>query len=178
MCVTKAESKSHSCWLFRNPKPHGNPLNKEQSDVMMVCTKPIFILIVLSIMAGCSDGRPLRVPVSGRVMIDGKPVEYGFVQILPENDRPAIGKLGPGGKFVLGTFEDDDGCVLGNHKVTVIANESEGFAGKAQRWHAPKKYINPASSNLRVEITKATNDLLIELTWEGGKPFVENFGTE
>ncbi|MEZ5939936.1 MAG: hypothetical protein R3C18_01005 [Planctomycetaceae bacterium] len=131
-------------------------------------------LVVL--LAGCSDGRPARVPVSGRVLIDGKPLETGVVQVIPANDRAASGKLGPDGRFTLTTFTEDDGCVLGTHVVTVIANES--IDPQSQRWHAPKKYCDPASSGLTIEIQKATDDLVIELSWDGAEPFVEHYDAE
>ena len=44
-------------------------------------------------------------------------------------------------------------------------------------WHAPKKYAQPSSSGLSVEITEATDSLLVELSWDGRPgPVVERFG--
>ena len=58
----------------------------------------------------------------------------------------------------------------------MIATES--INGSSQRWHAPKKYITPETSGLEIDIQKATDSLVIELSWEGGAPFVEHFGSE
>ena len=135
-----------------------------------------FALIGLVSSLGCSDGRPQRVPVAGQVLIDGEPLGYGFIQVIPANDRPATGKIGPDGRFQLTTFEPNDGCVSGNHSVTVIANESLGATG--QRWHAPKKYMDPSTSELQVNVEGATQSLTIELSWDGGEPFVESFEAE
>jgi hypothetical protein len=41
------------------------------------------------------------------------------------------------------------------------------------KWHAPKKYFRYKSSGLTEEITGPTDSLVINLTWDGGKPFVE-----
>lgn len=112
--------------------------------------------------AGCSDGRPERIPVSGQVLIDGQPLEHGFVQVIPANDRAATGKLGPNGRFQLTTFETNDGCVPGTHPVAVIANES--IDARSLRWHAPKSYMNPDVSQLVVDVKEATDSLKIELT--------------
>lgn len=125
---------------------------------------------------GCGDGLPPRVPISGQVLIDGKPLESGFIQVQPSNARPATGKIGSDGRFTLTTMSDNDGCVLGTHLVTVIANKSEG--PYAMRWFAPKKYADMTTSDLKLEVTEPRDDVVIRLNWEGGKPFVERFEKE
>ncbi|MBN2293200.1 MAG: hypothetical protein JXM70_12290 [Pirellulales bacterium] len=132
--------------------------------------------ILLIILAGCGDGRPHRVPVSGQILIDGKPLSQGTIRLVSENARPATGTIGPDGRFSLGTYERDDGCVPGRHRVAVVALEI--INGSAQRWHAPKKYAQPGSSGLSVDISEATDSLSIELSWNGQPgPVVERFGS-
>jgi lysophospholipase L1-like esterase len=121
------------------------------------------------------EARPKRVPVAGRVLIDGKPLAAGFVQLYPAHDRAAIGHIGPDGRFTLATFEPNDGCVLGKHRATVTGRESKG--GNALLWLAPKKYSNANISGLEVEIVGPTDNLEIKLTWDGGKPFIENLAS-
>ena len=41
------------------------------------------------------------------------------------------------------------------------------------RWLAPPKYADFRKSGLSFEITEPIDDLVIELTWDGGKPFVK-----
>jgi hypothetical protein len=131
------------------------------------------IIVLLSLLsAGCGDGRPRRVPVSGRVTVDGTPLKAGFVQIYPDNDRAASGPIGPDGRFTLTTFEKEDGCVLGKHRALVIASEHK--SAYVVKWLAPKKYSAVNTSGLEVEIAGPTDDLEIKLTWDGGKPFVED----
>ncbi len=125
--------------------------------------------------AGCVRG-PRIVPVSGQVLIDGKPLEHGFVQVIPEGYRAASGKIGPDGRFQLTTFAPNDGCAVGSHPATVIGVET--INPTSQRWHAPKKYADPATSGLTVTIEGPTDSLTIKLTWDGGKPFVEHFSKE
>lgn len=136
------------------------------------CTVLWFVPAVL-LLAGCSDYRPERVPVSGRVVIDGQPLEHGFVRFIAPKDRPSVAELGPDGRFELTCFTQKDGSVLGKHVVTVTAAES--LSPQSQKWHAPKRYADPATSGLSATIDGPTEDLLLELTWGGGKPFVERF---
>src|SRR5262245_52017424 len=86
---------------------------------------------------GCDSG-PKIVPASGTVLIDGVPLTHGVVQIVPDDFRPASGKIEPDGRFTLTTLKPDDGCLVGTHKATVVATESLGPG--AQKWHAPRKY--------------------------------------
>lgn len=141
--------------------------------------KTLLSLVVLLILGpsilGCGRGVTL-VKVSGKVMIDGKPLERGFVQVIPKDSRAASGVIGPGGVYTLTTFENEDGCVLGTHTVTVLANENKG--PMAMHWFAPKKYADPASSGLTLEIKEETTTADINLSWEGGKPFTEKFEDE
>lgn len=133
--------------------------------------------LLLMSLAGCGDGRPQRVPVSGQVLIDGKPLCQGAIRLVSENARPATGMIGPDGRFSLGTYERDDGCVPGQHQIVVVALEI--LDGSSQQWHAPKKYAQPATSGLNVEITEPTDSLLIELSWGGQRgPVVERFGSD
>lgn len=128
-------------------------------------------LIAAAALTGCSDGRPQRVPVSGQVLIDGEPLTMGIVQFVPNGTRPAAGKIDAEGRFTLTSFDGGDGVVLGKHRVMVAAKEMIGES-KA-KWHAPPKYADFRNSGLEYEITEPTDDLTIELTWDGGKPFVE-----
>lgn len=134
-----------------------------------------FVTLGLAVsVAGCGDGRPERVPVSGRVLIDGEPLPLGVIQVIPADARVAQGKIGSDGRFELTTYEKGDGCVPGTHSVAVISREI--LNASAQRWLAPKKYTQPSTSELTVNIDGATDDLVVELTWDGQGPFVERAG--
>jgi len=119
------------------------------------------------------------VKVSGRVLIDGKPVEHGFVQVAPDGYRAAMAPIGKDGRFTLSTSPDadGDGVAIGTHPAAVIALEN--LTPGSQRWHAPKKYNSITTSNLTVVIDGTTDDLVINLTWKdsGQKgPYVESSG--
>jgi hypothetical protein len=133
-----------------------------------------FYLCALAIVliAGCSDGRPKRVPISGQVLIDGKPLTYGYVQLVPADSRSSEGKLDSDGRFTLACFDRADGAVLGRHAVAVLAGET--ISSTKTRWHAPKKYADHRTSGLTEEISGSNENLVIKITWDGGKPFVED----
>lgn len=97
-------------------------MNKLQQYQLLSAIAAVAILL-----SGCGDSHPKRVPVSGRVLIDGKPVETGYIQLVPAEDCPATGTLGRGGRFTLTTFDEGDGCVLGQHRVAVTAREQKGL---------------------------------------------------
>lgn len=144
-------------------------------------TKTMHLLAGLSatllvVAAGCGGGRPGLVPVSGVVTIDGQPVTAGQVSLMPKGKRSAIGRLDEKGRFTLSSYELGDGAPIGTHLVTVTA--VEGVTERSNRWLAPKKYSNKLNANLWVTIEGPTDDLNIELTWEGSPhdgPFVEKF---
>ena len=130
----------------------------------------VLLVVGLLFIAGCDDGRPRRVPVSGQVLIDGKPVAAGVVKIVPNDARPAYGQLDEEGRFTLTTFDKDDGCVEGTHRVMVLGRcEKNG----RYHWLAPKKYWSPKNRELTTTIEGATDSLVIELKWDGGKPYSE-----
>lgn len=111
--------------------------------------------------AGCNDGRPTRVPVSGTVTLDGQPLTYGNVRFVPTSDRPSSGKLDERGRFTLQCYDGGDGAVVGPHRIQVSA--SEIIDGNKVVWHAPKAYSNFRSSGLTYEVTESVDDLVIEL---------------
>jgi hypothetical protein len=129
------------------------------------------LLLLLWIATGCSDGRPSRVPVTGKVLIDGRPLTHGYVRFIPEGARPSSGTLDSEGRFTLSCYEGADGAVVGKHRVEVSGMQS--VSEWKARWHAPKKYADHGSSGITKEVTGPTDVMLIELSWEGGSPFTE-----
>lgn len=125
----------------------------------------------LLIVAGCGDGRPARVPVSGRVLIDGKPLSAGNIRVYPAANRAATAKIEPDGRFTLSTYEFGDGCVIGVHPVSVMG--STLLNARTMRWFAPKKYASAQTSGLVLDVKDPTDSAQIQLNWDGGKQFDE-----
>ncbi|MEM9352317.1 MAG: hypothetical protein AAGA92_04835 [Planctomycetota bacterium] len=133
----------------------------------------LFFAILGTILAasGCGDGLPTRVKVAGKVLIDGQPLPQGNIKFVPSGGRPSAGKVQPDGSFVLTCYDGNDGVIPGRHRVQISASEILGES--KVRWHAPKKYADFRTSDLTFEINEPNEDLTIELTWDGGKPFTE-----
>jgi hypothetical protein len=108
------------------------------------------------------------------VLIDGQPLKRGEIQFISAAGRPSIGRLDQEGRFRLSCYEENDGALVGSHKVTITA--AEGLGPTQTRWFAPKKYSDYRTSGLTEEITGPTEDLIINITWDGGHEFIETEG--
>jgi len=115
--------------------------------------------------SGCSDGRPERVPVSGKVLIDGQPVNSGTIRFKPVQGRVATGVIQSDGFFTMSTFEDGDGVVPGTHAVTVSSKDES--SPNQVRYNVPNKYRDPDQSGLSETIEGPNDSLVINLTWDG-----------
>ena len=80
---------------------------------------------------GCNN-RPEMAPVQGTVTLDGKPLPGGRVMFAPVasgEDKlvgaSALGHIQKDGTFVLTTYEDGDGAVVGTHYPVVMENRQD-----------------------------------------------------
>jgi hypothetical protein len=105
--------------------------------------------------------------VSGQVLIDGKPLTYGFVRFSSGDGRVSMGRIDENGRFRLTCYEPGDGAIVGTHRVAVLTHEIIGDA--KVKWHAPQKYANYATSGLTQEISEPTDSIVINLSWDEKK---------
>lgn len=92
--------------------------------------KIIFPLALLALMPvfGCQKSEFPTSPVTGVVMCEGQPVANAivFFQPVPSGETVRVGKQGfsytdAQGRFTIGTYDTDDGAVVGKHSVRVAA---------------------------------------------------------
>jgi hypothetical protein len=109
--------------------------------------------------AGCSDNRPMTVPITGSVTIDGKPPgESGniyFTVIQPAEGyprRPASGAFDVDGVYRVMSWAPDDGLVPGHYTVSVVP-------GDASKTVIPKKYHQSKTSGLEVDISPDKDEI-------------------
>jgi hypothetical protein len=124
---------------------------------------------LVAIIPGCggdpNDVPP--VPASGTVTYQGKPLETGTIQFVPEKGRPAIGKI-EGGRFTLTTVKEGDGAAPGKHAVAVSSMKQ---TAPPQPGAEPEtvsaidaKYNSTGSSGLTAEIPAAgKTDIVIDI---------------
>jgi hypothetical protein len=55
----------------------------------------------------------------------------------------------------------------------VSITSAQGLGPDATRWFAPKKYSDYRTSGLTQEIAGPTDNLVINISWDGGHEFVE-----
>jgi hypothetical protein len=134
--------------------------------------RPMLLAFAVATVAGCGDGRPARVPVSGIVFMDGQPLTRGYVKFVPANGRPSVGSISENGEFKLTCYDGNDGAIPGTHRVQVTANRI--ITNTKIEWHAPSKYADFRTSAIEIEVLEPVDNLKIELTSDGRKyPFVE-----
>jgi hypothetical protein len=125
--------------------------------------------------AGCSQSLPPPksvVAVSGKVVdAAGEPVRFASIVFEPK-DRgrgvEATGMLDKNGKFTLRTYSNSepDGAVKGSYLVRLEPLEA-GVLGKIPKGLSPtlipEMYLDAKTSNLTVDITDDTDDLVLKL---------------
>jgi hypothetical protein len=121
------------------------------------------LLLLVGICVGCSDGKPEIVPVSGQVLLDGKPLTFGFIRFAPtEGGRLSMGRIDENGHFRLTCYESGDGAIVGTHRIAVFAHEVVGQ--NKIRWIVPRRYSDYSTSGLTQVISAPTDSLVIRLT--------------
>ena len=123
--------------------------------------------LALAALVGCDRG-PTLVPVTGKVLYKGKPLEFGSVMFQPPSGQPAVGEIQPDGTFTLSTFRPDDGAVVGTHKVRIACYESQrrGTAkGPGEqslgRLLIPMKYTLFDQSGLTADVREDQNEPIV-----------------
>ena len=87
----------------------------------------LIVGLLLAGVVGCGGEPDPPVPVSGKVLYGGKPVEGATVTFLPaESGRSASGKTGADGAFTLTTNKTNDGAKPGEYVVTIAKVEAKG----------------------------------------------------
>jgi hypothetical protein len=132
---------------------------------------PLFVLVIL---AGCNRG-PKMTSVTGKVIYNGRPLEFGVVMFQPSSGQPAQGDIQPDGTFNLSTYHLNDGAVLGKHKIRIACYESmrPGTArGPGERTLGkplvPEKYTLFDQSGLTADVSETNHEFTFELSGPAG----------
>ena len=143
-------------------------------------------LFSLAGLVGCGSGPEVdTVPVTGKVTLDGEPVEGATVDFVPDipKGRSAVGRTDRHGAYTLMTVEPGDGALPGSYRIRVRktsdstapithANQEEA-SGRASNMsrrsevthELPAKYANKDESGLKAEVTAdGGNNFPLKLT--------------
>lgn len=83
-------------------------------------TKVVLSMLACILFIGCGPGLPRRAPTTGTVTVQGRPIAGAVVQFLCKGSpRISMGKTDTEGDFVLTTYEEGDGAVVGTNLVSV-----------------------------------------------------------
>jgi hypothetical protein len=106
---------------------------------------------VLSVLAGC--GRSDMAAVSGKVTLDGQPLENAFLEFVPTGDKGSVssGRTNAAGEYELMFSRDTRGAFLGPHKVRITTKEITVDEKQREVW-LPEKV--PARYNAQTELTR------------------------
>jgi hypothetical protein len=136
------------------------------------------MFVVLSM--GCSSENRIETgTVSGTVTYNGDPLQIGSLLFVPVAGGPsAEANIGTDGSFEMGTYDDDDGAVLGEHKVMITAFTSPGGSGLpedvidgdgAPVSVIPDFYGDLEKSGLKVDVKSGDNAIDFVLTSKAGE---------
>lgn len=118
-------------------------------------------LLGLLPLPGCGGSPDVDVPdtaaASGVVLYQGKAVNEADVTFHPQGEgHPGVGRTDAEGRFVLTTYDAEDGAVVGTHAVTIRLMPTGGLPGmEAKSTGAaaiPQKYADPSTSPLTAEV--------------------------
>jgi hypothetical protein len=117
-------------------------------------------LAVLSfLLAGCGKSEEELVPVTGTVLVDGKPAAGAAVVLHPAdgtgNGTHPLGQVDAAGNFQLTTVRSGDGAAPGQYKVTLTQYVSGPVKRGVEGEDAPAKNLIP-DKYARAETTPLT----------------------
>lgn len=113
--------------------------------------------LLLLVAGGCGESRPATYPVTVTVTYaDKKPVPGAQVVLMSaEGNVSSRGAAGDDGSCSLTTYQQNDGALLGKHKVLIA--QPPHIGDPEAPYKGPKiasKFANFASSGLEVEVTE------------------------
>ncbi len=130
------------------------PHQRATSATSFGCAKLglLAVAVLSATTIGC--GSPRRVPVTGAITLDGKPVEGASVMFVPiEHGPAATGVTDAEGRYRLATI-NEEGAAPGEYRVSVVKADYKGAPadkGGVEDVKAFKSEGAEAESRLRVE---------------------------
>jgi len=118
----------------------------------------ISVALTAALLGSTGCGRSGLVRVRGRVAYsDGSPVPVGRV-LIDAGGKPtgAWGRIGPDGRFTIGTLEENDGIAPGIFRVAIVDAAMTGPDGSGKLLVA-SKFSDFATSGLEFKVPEQTD---------------------
>ena len=148
--------------------PHSPTKTRTPHDL-----KPVLVIVGLCIAAsGCGEKQFPVAPAEGKIICQGKPLECGSVIFQPRTGPPARGKIQSDGTFVLSTYGNGDGAMIGTHRVRIACFENQRPGAIPDNPQAeptlgrplvPRRYTNIQTSGLQVEVKSSNEPFVLDL---------------
>ena len=114
-------------------------------------------LLFVSVVAGCGKSGPEIAPVSGRIKVDGQPMENVDIVFQPEDSRsPSYGRTDKDGHYTLGYKRGVEGALVGSHGVSISVSR--------ELVRNPPQIKN---TELHREVESGKNEFNFDVTSEG-----------
>lgn len=117
-----------------------------------------FCLLALLI-AGCSQSpqdMPETAPVTGIILLDGKPLPYATIVFQPKEGRPSNGQSDAEGKYELQFNQDTMGAKLGPHQVLITTYREFDHQTDPNQKASPE--LLPAKYHSKSELTATVKE--------------------
>jgi hypothetical protein len=123
--------------------------------------------VAIVTLSSCGSGQMKTAPVEGTITYKGKTVPQGSIMFQPK-DGPAATANIENGRYVLKTYKNGDGAILGSHLVTVISLEDQSGRLPEERAALPPpivplKYNFPDKSGLTAQVEDKRNTINFDL---------------
>ena len=123
----------------------------------------VSLVLAFSLMVGCQQSVEM-VPVTGTVIYQGKPLQYGSVMFQPvgvEGAVPARSPIAEDGTFALRTHKPGDGVVVGRSQVRITAYAAQKTNAQGNKHQelalgesaVPRRFQNFGTSGIQIDVT-------------------------
>lgn len=133
------------------------------------------VAVLLCLGCGGSSGGPRlkTVPVKGTLTVDGKPFGPATVQLLPQEAdaakrKAAVGQADSSGKFVIGSYDKQDGAVPGAYDVRIDVDLAAGMAPAVDSQTVKVGPQGDENLQIGLKTRKGAGDLLSPKLQEAG----------